>query len=163
MKTILKTTGMSILSLTALALMLGTLTPRTAEAGIRVRATVSTPHVRVQVGNKPIARREVRRRSHLPVQRCVVHHVSKQDRKIARRLAGYTRVARTELIQLRRQGYSWKEIGIWLEVSRAAVRAAHGSQSWKRFLRNGGCHARHNGRSDRRHVSYRCDTRSWDH
>jgi hypothetical protein len=60
--------------------------------------------------------------------------VSKRDKKIARRLGRYTGVPKRELLRLKRMGYSWREIGNWLGISKQAVRAAKSKGRWARFL-----------------------------
>ena len=70
----------------------------------------------------------------LPARYHQEFRVTKRDKKIARRLGRYTGVPKRELIQLRKQGYSWREIGRWLGVSRRVVRAAKSHASWRHFL-----------------------------
>jgi hypothetical protein len=128
----MKTMRLSLLSLCALVLLVGFVA--NADAVIRVEATVRTPNVRVRVGNMPVSHDGRQTKRHLPVREQRYYKISQQDRMIASRLAYYTGVPTRELIQLKRQGYSWFEIGRWLYVPRPVVRAAMQQRSWKRFL-----------------------------
>lgn len=120
-------------SLPVLALMLTMGAADQAQARIRVQATVRTPYGRVMIDNGPYRHTRVYRQA-LPVRRCVLVQVSRRDRNIARRLGRFTGVPQRELIQLRRQGYTWNEIGRWLDVPRKVVRAAKSAKSWMRFM-----------------------------
>lgn len=122
-----------LFSIPALALLLTIGAVDEAQARIRVKATVRTPYGRVHVDNGPYRHTRVYRQA-LPVRHYEYYQVTKRDRKIARRLARYTGVPKTELIQLRRVGYSWGEIGRWLDVPRQVVRAARSGKSWRRFM-----------------------------
>lgn len=104
-----------------------------AQARIRVQATVKTPYGRVQIDNGAYHHTRGYRRA-LPVRHYEDYRVSKRDRNIARRLGRFTGVPKRELVQLRRQGYSWSEIGRWLDVPRKVVKAAKNGKSWKRFM-----------------------------
>jgi len=151
-------TRIAYLSLIAAVLLIGTLGVQTAEAGIRVRATVSTPHFGIQVNSGPVYHPQVVRRAQLPVRRHVSYRVSKHDKQVAGRLSRFTGVSKRELINLRAQGYRWKEIGRWLDLSRHTVKAAQDSRSWKRFLKQDRRYAsRYQSRSGRggdRHICY---------
>lgn len=95
----------------------------TAEAGIRVRARVQTPHGSVEFRNGP---------HHVPVQqkrvtRPFMYRVTKQDRQIANRLARVTGHRKGNLLELRRRGLGWRQIGLRLQIPRHVVRnAIHG-------------------------------------
>jgi hypothetical protein len=131
----------NIAALAALTIILGVGLADRAEAKIRVRGTVRTPHGVIHVDNGPAPRVIYRERA-LPVRHYQKTKVSKRDRRIAKRLARYTGVPKRELIHLKRMGYRWNEIGNWLGISRRAVKAAKQSRSWDRFLR----HERRNSR-----------------
>lgn len=131
----MKKMRMSVLSLIALALLVGPGIVQAAEAGIRFNATLHTPNVRVRVGNTPLGHYRVYKRGYLPIRRLQPYRIGKRDLKIAHRLARYTGVPARELIQLKRQGYSWIEIGRWLSLPRRVVRAAMHQRSWNLFLR----------------------------
>jgi hypothetical protein len=136
----------------ALAFVTGFMTD--ARAGIRVAATISTPEVRVHIGNGPSYqhyRHEVRR---LPYRRYMRYEITRRDRMIARRMTWYTGVRMGELIRLRRHGYNWLEIGRWLDVPRRVVRAAMNQRSWDRFLREERRHARRHGKRKHRVAYY---------
>ncbi|MEN8007983.1 MAG: hypothetical protein ABFS42_13270 [Candidatus Krumholzibacteriota bacterium] len=125
---------LSLVSLPVLALLLTIGAVDEAQARIRVKATVRTPYGRVQVDNGPYHHTRVYRQE-LPVRYYRDHYrVTKRDRKIARRLGSFTGVPKRELLQLRKQGYTWGEIGRWLDVPRKVVRAAKSGKRWKRFM-----------------------------
>ncbi len=136
----------TVLGLTALALFLfGAVNE--AEAGVRVKAKVRTPYgvVRVDTGHSERYRSEryrTVRRAPLPVRRHVEYRVTKQDRKIAQRLASYTGISKRQLLKLKRQGYRWNEIGRWYELPRQMVRAAKHKRSWKDYV-NADRHGQH--------------------
>ncbi|UCF04839.1 MAG: hypothetical protein JSV33_13075 [bacterium] len=123
---------MSLLSLMALALLVGPGIVQGAEGGVRFNATIHTPNVRVRIGNTPTG--YYYRGRHLPIRRHHYYRIRQRDRAIAHRLAWYTGVPARELIRLRRSSYSWMEIGHWLYLPRRVVRAALNQRSWKRFL-----------------------------
>jgi hypothetical protein len=129
----MKTTRTTTVALGALTILLGLALAEDAEARIRVHATLRTPHVGVVYSNAPVAYRPLPLRP-LPVRYYDRVKISKRDRRIAKRLAWYTGVPRRELIHAKRMGYSWLEIGRWLEVPRRVVKAARSSRSWDRFL-----------------------------
>ena len=133
----MKRLKISLLSIAALAVLVGPGMIKNATAGVRVKATVRTPNVSVRIGNTPSRHYRSFVRKPLPV-RHVRHHViiTQQDRKIARRLARYTGVQARELIFLRARGFTWVTIGRWLELRPRAIRAAMRQDSWNRFLRH---------------------------
>jgi hypothetical protein len=141
----------SLIGLVAIILLVGSGIVQDAEAEVRFDVTMRTPIVRVRVGNThPLHYRTVRIRR-LPIRGRGFYRISKQDRRIARRLAMYTGVPVRELLRLRRYGYQWFEIGRWLRLPRQAVRAATHKGTWKRFLREermlvGQGHAAYEGR-----------------
>jgi hypothetical protein len=130
----MKTIKKNLIYLPALALLLVIGAADQAQARIRVKATVRTPHGVVRVDNGPYRPAYEYRRA-LPVRYHQEFRVTKRDRKIAKRLARYTGVPKRELIQLKRQGYSWREIGRWLGISPQAVKASKSHKKWKRFLK----------------------------
>lgn len=123
--------------LMALALLITMVPLQQAEAGIQVRATVTTPHIRVRVSTDPAPVYRYTHLRNLPPRHCAMVVIDKQDRRIARRLARYTGYEKQELLRLRRQGYSWQEIGGWLNLRPQVVRAAHGARSWEQYLHGG--------------------------
>ncbi len=123
-------------SLITVVLLISFMAVQTAEAKVRVRSSIRTPHIGIRVNTRPVVQRHlVVRRVPLPVRRHAHFEITKEDRKMAKRLARYTGVTKRELIRLRRQGYRWMEIGRWLELPRSTVRAARDAHSWKHFLR----------------------------
>lgn len=129
----MKTLKMTFISLPVLALLLTVGAVDEAQARIRVKGTLRTPHGSIQVDNGANHQKRGYRRA-LPVRYHQEFRVTKRDKKIARRLGRYTGVPKRELVQLRKQGYSWREIGRWLGVPRQVVRAAKSQGSWKHFL-----------------------------
>lgn len=121
----------------SLALLIATFSADRADAGLRVRADVRVPGgvIRLQTTGEPV---RLIQRLPAPNGRRVVMRAeaSRHDRQVARRLARYTGVERGELLRLRRLGYDWIEIGLWLELPRRAVRAAQHDASWERYLRS---------------------------
>jgi hypothetical protein len=126
---------MSILSLITLALLTGQATVTDADAKVRVKVTLQTPDARVRISNTSSSHQRIYKTRHLPVRVNIHYRINQQDREIARRLGRYADVPPRELMQLRRQGYRWPEIGRWLYLPRPVVRAAMHQQSWNRFLR----------------------------
>ena len=129
----MKPLKMTLISLPVLALLLTVVTVDEAQARIRVKGTLRTPIGVVQVDNGAYHHTRGYRQA-LPVRYYERIRVSEKDRKIARRLGRFTGVPKRELIQMRKQGYSWKEIGNWLGVPRKVVRAAKKQSSWRRFI-----------------------------
>ena len=129
----MKTLKMTFISLPALALLLFVGAADEAQARIRVKGTLRTPHGSIQVDNGAYHHTRGYRRA-LPVRYQEQHRVTKRDRKIAGRLGRYTGASKRELIQLRKQGYSWREIGRWLGVPRRVVRAAKSQASWRHLM-----------------------------
>ena len=119
----MKTLKMTFISLPVLVLLLTVGIVDDAQARIRVKGTLRTPHAVIQVDNGAYHHNRGYRQA-FPVRYNERIRVSEKDRKIARRLGRYTGVPTRELIQMRKQGYSWKEIGNWLGVPRKVVRAA---------------------------------------
>lgn len=106
-----------------------------ARAGVRVHATLRTPGVEVRVGHPPYYRQYKYRARRLPARPLHYYTVDRHDWRVAGRLATITGVSTRDLIQLRRYGYTWREIGRILRLPRGVTRAAMDHRSWKRFLR----------------------------
>ena len=158
----MRTMRLSLLSLLALVFLAGSGIVSDAGAVIRVDATYRSPNVRVRVSNKPSIY-PVRTKRHLPIYAQRHHKISRQDRMMAGRLGRYTGVPARKLIQLKRQGYRWFEIGRWLYLPRPVVRAAQHERSWKRFLRMERRLAMSGKRTHQfRHVAYMDDDGSFD-
>ena len=90
-----------------------------AEAGVRIRARLKTPHVTVQYQNGPNHHRNHRRSV-----RPFIYRITPRDRAIARRLAWETGHRRIVLLDLRSRGLSWRQIGRRLGISRRTIRFA---------------------------------------
>ena len=131
----MKRMRVSFLSLMVVALIVGSGIVQDAEAEVRFNVTMRTPNVRVRIGNTPSVHYRTVRIGRLPIHGRRLYRISKQDPRIARRLAQYTGVPARELLQLRRYGYHWPEIGHWLRLPRPAIHAAMRRGTWKRFLR----------------------------
>ena len=150
----MRTARMTLLSLIALALLIGPGAIRNAEAGIRVRATVRTPVVRIQVGSRPAYHSCNYRCDHQPNRYRTADLITRRDRRIAKRLAWYTGLPTREVLRLKRMGYGWREIGRWLDVPPRVVSASLESRSWKRYRDND--HHRHGyGQPRTRRSDYR--------
>ena len=149
----MKTTKTYLLSLIALALLIGPGAIRNAEAGIRVSASLRTPAVRVQLNNRPICYSCDYRCDHRNHRDRAAYLITKRDRRIAKRLAWYTGLPTREVLRLKRMGYDWRQIGRWLDVPPRVVRASLESRDWKRY-RDGDHH---------RHASNRGRVRRSDH
>lgn len=137
----MRTIRISIMGAMAVALLMTLGYAEDARAGIRVRGTLHTPSLRVHVDTSPSHRHVKYRRASLPDRHRAVLKLSRQDRRIAKRLARYTGAPKRELLRMRRMGYRWSEIGRWLDVPRRVVRAARSSRAWDRFLRHDRLHA----------------------
>jgi len=125
----------SLMSLVALAL-LGSVAADTANAGVRVKATLRTPTLVVRMGNVHAGHDGYCR---IEPARMTVHRrgrLTTQDRNIARRLANYTGMRPQRVMKLRRQGYTWFGVGRFLHLRPRVVRAAMHQRSWNRFLRH---------------------------
>lgn len=101
-----------LILLTAAALLL----PSQAEAGLRVRAQVVTPHVQVRVATGPDFHQAARIRDPYVVYQARV------DRKIARKLALRTRYGMGVFLDLRSAGHSWQKIGRILHIHPQLIR-----------------------------------------
>ena len=132
MKTLKRTTRMSLL--TALTLIMILSLGNAAAAAVCVRAAIKTPAVRVRVDSGPRYVRPVNQRVVLPVRQCPVQRLTRLDYAVANRLGRYTGVPGSELLDLRTRGYQWMEIGLWLELPRSAVHAAQDQQTWRSYL-----------------------------
>lgn len=105
-----------------------------AVASVRVKATLDTPNLRITIGNTPTVYHNGYGRKPLPVRRTRNVSLYRQDWNVAARLGRYTGVPAKRLIRFRRMGYSWMEIGRWLELPRPVVRAAMHEASWHRLI-----------------------------
>ncbi|MBN1164497.1 MAG: hypothetical protein JXB45_07955 [Candidatus Krumholzibacteriota bacterium] len=130
----MKRTLISLISFIILALLVVSGIAREAEAETRISATLRVPNLSVRIGNTSLERYQFRARAQLPARRYREVRIIKQDRDIALRLARYAGVPYRTLIQIRRRGYSWFEIGSYLRLPRTVVSAAMHQQTWKHFL-----------------------------
>ncbi len=133
--------ALAILTLSMLAL------PSYSEAGIRIGAKLKTPNIRA-VFNSDAPNQGLHARVN---PRYRDHHIqiTKVDRKIARKLAKRTIYTKHELIQLRRAGYTWNQIGRLLRLP---------SKLMHKILKPYQLHTRHWDRNDRD----RCED-DWDY
>jgi hypothetical protein len=103
-----------IVSLVLVVLLL----PDPAKAGLVIRGQAYTPGGRivVAVDTRHGQHRRQPARYHYPV--------SRMDHKIARKLARRTPYRKAVYLDLRRAGYSWREIGRILHIPRRIMRTA---------------------------------------
>lgn len=142
----MNTTQRNFAGLMALALLIAMAPMNQASATVKVRASIRTPHLSVRVNPTPVAYKY----KHLNKRHgrhYVAVRLTKQDRRMAKRLARVTAYSKHELLEMRRDGLSWKRIGRYLNLRPQMVRAAKHAGTWERYL--------HGGRQ--RHV--RCATR----
>lgn len=126
---------MTLLSIAALALLVGPGMVQTAGADVRVNATLRTPNVTIRVGNTPYGHYRNRVYKPLPARRVVRQvAITVHDRRIAFRLSWYTGVPSGEMLMMKSRGYTWYQIGTWLRLPRAAVHAAMDLRTWNRFI-----------------------------
>jgi len=130
----MKTTQRNTITIMALALLIAAMPLASAQATVRVRATVKTPHLKYKVTPSSVVVSRNRRVCHHPVRYQETIRLTKKDRKMAKRLARYTGASKRELLELRRDGYSWRKIGRFLNLRPQVVRAAQSKRSWKQFL-----------------------------
>lgn len=142
----MKTKPTTIVGMLTLGLLLAAGSIDEARAGIKVRANIVTPHVRVRVDNDPYVRHRHVVRDHRYGKHRMRYEVTRRDRRMAKRLSRYTGVPRRVLLRDRRLGYSWREIGRYWDIPRRVIRAASDGRSWKRFLRRDRVHAHHGRR-----------------
>jgi hypothetical protein len=152
----MKTLQKIILGWMAPIILTGTGLATDAKAGVRVNATLRTPAVEVRVGHPPYYRHYRYKARRLPVRPFHYDAVDRHDWRVAGRLASVTGVSTRDMIQLRRYGYTWGEIGRTLRLPRGVTRAAMDHRSWKRFLREERM-ARHRGRPHRQDVLFHLD------
>lgn len=143
----MNTTQRNLIGLMALALIIAMTPVTTASAAVRVRASVNTPHLSFQVNTHRPAVVYGERRVRTVHPRAVIR-ITKQDKRMAKRLARYTGYSKRELLDMRRSGYNWKRIGRYLNLRPQVVKAARSARSWERFLNRGcqvayGKHSRH--------------------
>lgn len=132
----MKSAQRNFVGLMALALLIAMIPVQQANADVKIRATVKTPHLAVRVNTSP------RPGGHVLVQRqpagrheAVV--IDRQDRRVAKRLAKFTGRDKRDLLQMRLRGYSWSQIGSMLNLRPQVVRAAVNAESWERFQHRG--------------------------
>ena len=105
-------------ALTVLALSVLTI-PASAQARVRIGVKINTPIINAvihSVGHGSGLQIRVPARHHLVV-------MTKTDRRIARKLAKRTDYSKRELLQLRRAGYSWNEVGRLLRLPHRLMRS----------------------------------------
>lgn len=153
----MKTKQASIIGLLTLILIAGSAITDDARAGIKVRATLTTPQVRVHYSNAPAKHYRRVVREHRTYRERNRHPLTRHDYRVAKRLSHYTGIPRRELIDLRRYGYTWREIGRWYDLPRPLMQAAtdhRSSRRWQRFERDHGRRGREVCRYDRKYDRY---------
>jgi len=150
----------SLMSLVALAL-LGSVAADTASAGVRTRATLQTPTLRVRLGNTRVVYTPYCEIEPATIRIHKRGRLTARDRTIANRLSWYAGVPQRRVMKLRRQGYTWFGVGRFLHVRPRVVRAAMHQRSWSRFLQ----HERHfaNGPGPHRRNAMHVDEYEFDH
>ncbi len=126
----MKKMRMTLLGVSAAALLGSIMVPATVDAKTRVHVAVKTPHVKVGVTNT--SRHLDNRGGFHPVR---TYDVGNRNRAIALRLASYTGVSPKVMLRLKRRGFNWVQIGRRIGISRQVVKAAMYPHTWKRFLR----------------------------
>jgi hypothetical protein len=124
-----------------------------ASAGIRIVASVNTPAASVHVCTVPSCNYRIDYDRRVDVRRHAYYEITNRDKRIARRLAYFTGVPARKLVNLRRRGFRWAEIGDMIHLPRPVVRAAFSQKSWDRFLRQERRHAKMYGKH-KQHVTY---------
>lgn len=130
----MKTLRMSILSLSALILLISAAEATAGDVKVRGRISIRTPEVSVTVGHRDGARKVLRKRTGREASRRY-RHLSKGDQARAARLAVYTGISRVKFMELRLRGYSWRRIAHRLDLPVRLVRAARTAESWRDFRR----------------------------
>jgi hypothetical protein len=120
-------------ALAALALSAAPVLVQDALAEVAFSATVRTPNVSISIGNIPTVYGGSYRVGYLPARSYMRYRIAERDRLIAGRLSWYTGVPAGELIRLRAYGYNWFEIGTWLRLPKAVVKASFNERKWDRF------------------------------
>jgi hypothetical protein len=113
-------------ALTVLALSILTV-PASAQARVRIGVKVNTP-----IGTAVV--HSGGHGSGLQIRVPARHHrviITKTDRRIARKLSKRTQYSKRELLQLRRVGYSWNEVGRLLRLPKRLMRSVLHSQRIK--------------------------------
>jgi len=124
----MKTLRMTILSLSAMVLILSPMQSLAATRDSRVRVRVRTPHISQKQQCESTHSWSLKKDRRF-------RHLSKRDRKMARRLAEYSGFSSYKFMMLRDRGFRWSEIAYRLDLPRQVVRAARNAKSWKRFVR----------------------------
>ena len=92
--------------------------PGSSEAGVRVRVQVNSPLISAILhsgGHGPGLNVKIH-------PRVRSYQITKVDRKIARKIARRTEYSKRDLLQLRRVGYSWNQIGRLLHLPSRLMR-----------------------------------------
>jgi hypothetical protein len=140
-----------MLGLAVLAFLAVIATFEDARAKVRVSATLRAPNVRVHFDNASSCRCHNCTIRHIPIRKHVLYKFGRRDRVVAVRLARYTGVPSRDLLRLRGSGYSWFEIGRFIDLPRPVVRAAMNQVTWKRFLQRRSWIVTHRGNRHRGH------------
>lgn len=118
MKSMKQNSRAALVALSLTILMSATLAAGNAEAGVNFKVRVNTPAVKASLhsgGHGSGLRIRVQ------PQRYQVK-ITEFDRKVARKLAKRTAYNKQELLRLKRNGYSWREIGYMLDLPQKMVR-----------------------------------------
>jgi hypothetical protein len=144
--------GMALMAATMLGLpMLGGV--GVAKGGTRVHTKFCTPSfcLEVNTGSRHLPRARVQdyRQPKLRGQSCIVpQRISRQDRQIAKRLSRLSGERKRTILDLRRKGYGWYDLGWQLEIPSRLVKVSMSQRATKRYLAQ-----RHHGRDDYGHAN----------
>lgn len=154
MKTLKQNSRAALMALSLMILMGAALAASSAEAGVNVKVRINTPAVKATLhsgGHGPGLRVQVQPQRHQ-------FRITKFDRKVARKLARRTAYNKQELLRLKRDGYSWAQVGNILHLPRRSVQnilrqvSLEMDRGWQRL-------ERHDGRCDRDDYRDRYDGR----
>jgi hypothetical protein len=106
------------LALLAVLVLSGLLQPAPAQAALRVQAQLRLPAIDVIVHGGPRHAAPAIRNARIP------QRLSKMDLKIAKRIAWHTPYRKAVLLNLRRAGYTWAQIGRMLSIPPRVMRVA---------------------------------------
>ncbi|MCB1150202.1 hypothetical protein KDK88_01545 [bacterium] len=101
-----------------------------AAAEVRIGVSVRSPGLEVRVGDAARPHVVVRPQ---PAPRAVAP-ITREDRRIARRLASYMGVDERSLLRLRARGLTWRLVAREYGLSARVAEAAFSARSWERFL-----------------------------
>ncbi len=117
----MKTLKMTFLGLCTLAFFIIPIDALAGWSNVRLRVVIQIPQIGVNVYSS--GWRGTHSSSYGSYRR-EIHRVTKWDRRVAGKLSRYTGISRHSLLEYRSRGYTWVEIGRWLDVPRKLLRKA---------------------------------------